>query len=96
MPAARTEHDAGRPSWDCRVCGQPWPCANAKVDLVEEYEQSRTMLILFMAACLAEAIDDLSAGGASPADLYDRFLNWVRPAMSNPAAGSSRGGSRPC
>jgi len=39
-----------------------------------------------MSSCLAEAIDDLSPDGASPADLYDRFLTWVRPAMSNPAA----------
>jgi hypothetical protein len=80
MLVPRTEHDADRPSWQCRVCDQPWPCANAKIDLVEQYHRSRMMLTLFMSSCMAEAIDDLRWGSGSPAGLYDRFLGWVRPA----------------
>jgi hypothetical protein len=85
MLVPRTEHDADRPSWECRVCGQSWPCANAKVDLVEQYQRGRTMLILFLCSCMVEAIDDLVRSGGVPADLYDRFLGWVRPAMPLPA-----------
>ncbi len=80
MLVSRTEHNAERPSWQCRVCYQPWPCADAKIDLAEQYQRSRTMLMLFMSSCMAEAIDDLRWGTGSPAGLYDRFLGWVQPA----------------
>jgi hypothetical protein len=82
----RTEHDAGRPGWDCRVCGDPWPCASAKVDLVQQFAGGRTMLILFLSSCMVEAIDDLRCTGGSPAQLYDRFLGWVHAATSGDGA----------
>jgi hypothetical protein len=80
MLISRCDHEAERPTWDCRVCGQTWPCATAKVDLVEEFERGRTMLILFMGSCMVEAIDDLKSSNGPPADLYDRFLGWTRSA----------------
>jgi hypothetical protein len=78
MLIPRCDHEAERPTWDCRVCGQTWPCATAKVDLVEEFERGRTMLILFMGSCMVEAIDDLKSSNGPPTDLYDRFLGWAR------------------
>jgi hypothetical protein len=77
MFVPRTEHTADRPSWDCRVCTQPWPCANAKIDLRDEYQNSRGVG-LFMALCMSEAIESFSGmTGRIPADLFDRFLGWV-------------------
>ena len=54
MLAPRTEHVAARPTWDCLVCEQPWPCAIAKVELSEQY--TPTSLNLFLASCWFEAI----------------------------------------
>ncbi|BEL05696.1 hypothetical protein Q0Z83_038870 [Actinoplanes sichuanensis] len=66
-----------RPDRDCRVCGEPWPCATAKVELGEQYRRFPHGLALFLGSCLAEAIDDWAAGvGGTPPDLYERFLGW--------------------
>jgi hypothetical protein len=91
MLVPRTEHDADRPSWDCRVCDQPWPCANAKIDLIDQYQRSRTMLILFMSSCMIEAINDLFHSQRIPGDLHARFLDWVHTAMPQPSPDLQRG-----
>lgn len=76
----RTEHVAARPSWDCRACGQPWPCANAKIHLAEEYALFPTNLIVYLSTAFDEAGGDLAdADGHFPVDLYERFLGWVTP-----------------
>jgi len=80
MLVPRTEHTAIRPSWDCTACDQPWPCANAKVDLRFQYRNS-VGLGLYMASCMHEAIDIYAASTEPlPADLYERFLGWVSTA----------------
>jgi hypothetical protein len=85
MLTPRTEHVAARPSWDCAVCEAPWPCANAKDDLLAQYRGFPTGLALFMASCLYEAIEGLTAGGTPvPVDLFEGFLSWVRPAVLPP------------
>lgn len=77
---ARPEHVAERPSWDCRVCGQPWPCAVAKVDLAEQFARRPTALTLYLSANLYEAIEDMRvATRGSPAGLSGRFLDWAGP-----------------
>jgi hypothetical protein len=77
MPAPRTEHLGERPEWDCRVCGQPWPCAAAKVELGEQYQRNPAALNVFLGSCMLAAIDDCAAGqGGPPADLFERFLGW--------------------
>lgn len=77
MLVPRTEHQGERPSWDCRVCGQPWPCAVAKVELAEQYQRSPRGLGLYLGSCLIEAIDDWAAGSAgAPAHLFERFVGW--------------------
>ncbi|GAA2875136.1 hypothetical protein Acy02nite_36290 [Actinoplanes cyaneus] len=80
MLVPRTEHVGERPAWDCRVCGLPWPCATAKVELAEQYQKFPHGLAVYLGSCLIEAIDDCAAGsGGPPADLYDRFLGWAGP-----------------
>jgi hypothetical protein len=74
----RTEHQGKRPDWGCRVCGEPWPCAVAKVELAEQYQKFPQGLSIFIGSCLIEAIDDWAAGaGGTASDLYERFLGWA-------------------
>lgn len=85
MLVPRTKHIALRPSFDCASCGRPWPCANARSDLIEQYQGWPTGLGLYMASCLYEAIEVCRANvGLLPADLFERFLGWVRPANMLP------------
>jgi hypothetical protein len=74
----QTEHLHGRPSWDCRVCGHPWPCANAKAGLAAEFRGLPSVLAIYMTAQMHDALVDLTAHGATaPPDLYERFLAWI-------------------
>ncbi|GIJ36617.1 hypothetical protein [Micromonospora sediminimaris] len=78
--AVEAEHLPMRPLWLCRRCGQPWPCGAAKLALVAEYRDMSVSLILYLASCLHDAIDDLHRLNPSvtgnAADMYDRFLGW--------------------
>jgi hypothetical protein len=77
--AQRTEHLNTRPSWDCRVCTKPWPCANAKNDLLAEFRVYPSVLTIYLSAQMYDAVNDLTSHGATlPADLYERFISWVR------------------
>ena len=78
MPEGPGEHLPERPSWDCRKCGQTWPCANAKADLLCEYLVSPTALLVYLASRKWEAFHDFSASGVVPTDLDGRFVGWVR------------------
>ncbi|WP_067507174.1 hypothetical protein [Actinoplanes sp. TFC3] len=74
----RTEHLPSRPTWDCAVCGHPWPCVNAKQELREQYDHFPAGLAIYMASSMYDAVEDLTAHGApTPADLYERFLSWA-------------------
>ena len=74
----QTEHLHGRPTWDCRACGGPWPCANAKTGLAMEFQRFPSVLAIYMAAQMHDALLDLTACGAPPPpDLYERFLAWI-------------------
>jgi hypothetical protein len=67
------EHLPARPSWDCRVCGQRWPCATAQTLLVRAHGQVE--LAVLMWDYLEEAARDMPHAPAS--DLFDRFLHWT-------------------
>jgi hypothetical protein len=74
----RSEHVGERPTWDCRVCGQPWPCADAKSRLRNEFRTFPSSFSIYMSAQMIDAASDLAAHGAEPpADLYERFLLWI-------------------
>ncbi len=73
-------HTALRPMWCCRACGQPWPCAPARLVLKAEYADDQIGLSLYLCGLLHEAARDLYRlnpdAGPSPADLFRRFVAW--------------------
>jgi hypothetical protein len=72
------EHPPVRPEWDCGKCGQTWPCAVAKSNLLDEYADCRTQLMLYLALQKWDAFDDYATlYGKIPADLDERFTGWV-------------------
>jgi hypothetical protein len=72
------EHLPERPTWDCGKCGQTWPCANAKSNLLLEYSGNRSALLLYLRLREWEAFEDYAATGTIPPDLDDRLTGWVR------------------
>ncbi|MEV6595439.1 hypothetical protein AB0M36_01090 [Actinoplanes sp. NPDC051346] len=70
----RTEHVAERPSWDCAVCGAPWPCGPARLRL--RSTMGPTPLAIFLWSCFEEAVGDLPHLGG--AEAIKRFLTWTR------------------
>ena len=74
---AGTAHQPDRPSWDCRACDKPWPCDPAREQLTQTY--GRKTLSIFAVDRLSEAARDIPT--MTPAELYERFLAWTRPAV---------------
>ena len=75
----RTEHLHDRPGWDCRVCRQPWPCDNAKTNLLTEFRGFPSVLAIYLSGKMYDALGDLTSDGMpTPPDLYERFLSWAR------------------
>ncbi len=74
------EHVPGRPSWDCTVCGKPWPCAPAKVQLAEEYRESPLSLSVYLSSHLHDALTEAMHAHewGRVDDLFERFLGWHR------------------
>jgi hypothetical protein len=75
------DHPADRPSWDCKACGQPWPCNQAREQLVAELGLG-TRLTLWMSIDMVDAARE--NGKIPPHELYQRFVAWTneRPADS--------------
>ncbi|GIE77546.1 hypothetical protein Aph02nite_34960 [Actinoplanes philippinensis] len=67
------EHVCERPSWECRACGDPWPCAPARASLSDGAD--RVMLTMYMWGHLDRAMTELPPG--PPTELFDRFLRWT-------------------
>jgi hypothetical protein len=77
--APEHDHLHDRPHWRCRVCGHPWPCAEARATLLKEYRAYPSLLKIYLSAQMYDALDDFTADGDSPPlDLYERFLSWIR------------------
>ncbi|BAL91351.1 hypothetical protein AMIS_61310 [Actinoplanes missouriensis 431] len=72
------EHFYLRPSWSCQGCGEPWPCARARADLMAQYRPERISLAIYLGAVLADALHD-GLGTSCPEALYHRMLGWIRP-----------------
>ncbi|MFI5492196.1 hypothetical protein [Actinoplanes sp. NPDC051859] len=76
------DHLPSRPSWDCTTCGEPWPCAPAKIALTEEFREDPLSLALYLWAQLEAAIDDFMGNRLPiPQDLYHRLVGWRRGGM---------------
>ncbi|MEV6816538.1 hypothetical protein [Micromonospora sp. NPDC051296] len=73
-------HTPLRPIWCCRVDGQPWPCAEARLLLRVEYDGNLTGLSIYLAGLMYEAMRDLyhlnPHDGPEPKVLFDRFVAW--------------------
>ncbi|MEU4163438.1 hypothetical protein [Actinoplanes sp. NPDC026670] len=78
IPEQPGDHVPERPSWDCGKCGQTWPCANAKSDLLCEHFTTPSGALVRLALHMWEAFDDFAARGQIPPDLRERFIGWVR------------------
>jgi hypothetical protein len=76
-------HTGARPSWNCRICGTPWPCEAAKADLSAEYQVLPSALRIYLSALLFDALEDLTPHcEPSQRDLYERFLTWTPPSSA--------------
>ncbi|AVT30824.1 flavin reductase [Plantactinospora sp. BC1] len=73
--APRRPHTPMRPSFRCRACGAEWPCSIARRMLLHVYRNDRTGLLIYLAAQLTRAIQDLP--GVHPALLAGRIVYWV-------------------
>ena len=73
------QHIALRPGFDCGSCGQPWPCAPAKVRLAEEYVKDKLSLRLYLNLMCFEAISEAikDHDWKKVDDLYERFVGWA-------------------
>nr|MDT0656872.1 hypothetical protein [Micromonospora sp. DSM 115978] len=71
---AMRAHTPVRPEWNCGGCGDPWPCADGRTELLTEYAAAPLALSLFLASCLVNAMQDLAAHRAR--HLHSRFLGW--------------------
>jgi hypothetical protein len=81
-----TPHRPARPSWDCQYCWQPWPCPPVGRDLGVEFEGKPTFLFFYMAAQVEDFTSDRTAQGQLPtADVYPRFVHWIRSATTRAA-----------
>lgn len=74
--ALHDDHTADRSSWDCRVCGQPWPCAPGKVALAEEFLTCPSLLIMFLVSTFYEAQESYPCREL-PTDLFERIVMWA-------------------
>ncbi len=73
------EHLNNRPEWDCRSCGHPWPCVNAKSGLLAEFRKFPSVLMIYLSGQMDDALHDLTAHGEPiPIDLHERFMSWAR------------------
>lgn len=69
-------HIAARPSWDCRTCGEPWPCVAAQGHLRETLGPARLAMYMWLNLEEAAAQDRFSSKDC--ASLFDRFIHWTR------------------
>ncbi|MEV6690150.1 hypothetical protein AB0M35_01550 [Micromonospora sp. NPDC051196] len=78
---ANAPHTPLRPMWCCRVDGQPWPCAEARLLLRVEFDRNTVGLTIYLAGLMYEAMRDLyhlnPHDGPEPTALFARFVGWV-------------------
>lgn len=77
----KQRHSPVKPFWFCANCAMPWPCGEARLDLLAEYQGDRRTMAIDLVDLLGEAAGDLGRLYPEPPDpvvLYGRFLGWVR------------------
>lgn len=78
-------HTPLRPFWICRTDARPWPCPDARLNLLRVYGERRLELYLYLGAQFVHALAELdgiaaqAGGGPEPGALHARILGWVPP-----------------
>ena len=83
-PLARPrEHVPQRPLWLCRACAGPWPCGEARLNLLRQHREDLTWLRIYLASSMHEALADLVRLNPydvpTPEAAWNRFLAWAAP-----------------
>ena len=68
-------HAPQSPRWSCGACAEPWPCTEAKQELLLDLGWVR--LAVYCSVLLERAVRDLPE--ADPFVLWDRFIAWTHP-----------------
>lgn len=70
-----TIHSPVTPAWNCRGCGQDWPCRSRRRQLIAEYGEARLALAAYLGRFLVCAAVDLRHVPAGW--LHNRFVGWA-------------------
>lgn len=71
---AAPEHVPDQPSWNCRVDGLPWPCEQARKEMLATH--SETELAIHLWTMFEDAVQDLAGMGVK--ETIERFITWPR------------------
>jgi hypothetical protein len=63
------------PVWTCVVCGDDYPCATRRAQLLEEFCGASVQFAMFMSIDFIDAVADLP--DVPPGELHTRFF-WFR------------------
>ncbi len=74
---ADVEHLPQRPSWECRACGDPWPCLPAKVEIEVEHAKDPTPVGIRLHRMYRLAAWDADLPDAGDDALYARIVGWL-------------------
>ncbi|MBO4204871.1 flavin reductase [Micromonospora echinofusca] len=78
-PGRAIPHTPMRPLWRCRNCWAEWPCQPARLAMLAEFRDSRTVLLIYLSSLMAEALSQLGRPEQDgKLDLHDRFIAWAR------------------
>jgi hypothetical protein len=64
------------PGGRCRECGAHWPCTVKRVELLAEFDDARSSLLIYLSLHLIDALKRSTADSAA-AQLYEQYLGWV-------------------
>lgn len=70
------EHLPQRPSWNCRECGQTWPCTSAKAELLHEFRVFPSVLRIYLSGQMWDALADTTANGRPPRPTTYTSASW--------------------
>ncbi|MFF0371496.1 hypothetical protein [Micromonospora sp. NPDC005087] len=83
LPAWLEPHRPLKPLWVCAGCGDPWPCAVARLLLRARHEADRVPLYILLTGVFAHATRDLYTlnpyDTPRPHALFARFVDWADP-----------------
>jgi hypothetical protein len=77
-----SEHQPNRPFWDCKQCGQEWPCEPAREYLVRTTGSGLNLAMLMWTHLEHYALD---AGQGPLRGAFDRFIAWTRRPAAVPS-----------